>query len=64
MNILLLLLLPLITACTHQQLYQTVQNNRQNTCHEQPANKYDECMDKYSKPYDEYEKERQAILKN
>ena len=58
-----LVTLVLGTACSHEQVYNAVQENRiQDECTKLPQAQYEECMEAYSQPYDEYEREREAVL--
>jgi hypothetical protein len=54
--------LGLVQACSHQQVYDAVQQNRQFECQKLPGSQYEECMEQYSEPYEEYERERQELL--
>lgn len=56
------LMLWLVPACSHQQVYDAVQQNRQLECQKLPGTQYEECMKQFSEPYEEYERERQELL--
>ena len=48
----------LIGASSNKEIYDNIQlNNRQN-CLKLPQSQYDECIVRFSKSYDEYERER------
>jgi len=53
-----------MAACSNHSIYDAVKNNRANECGKLPPSAYKECMARYNKPYDEYEMERQDLLKN
>ena len=53
----------LVQACSQQQVYDAVQQNRQLECQKLPGTQYEECMKQYSEPYKEYERERQELLR-
>ena len=59
--IIFLFLALLIGACSNKEVYDNIQlNNRQN-CLELPQSQYDECIARFSKSYDEYERERKEL---
>ncbi|NCP63782.1 MAG: hypothetical protein GW836_03870 [Paraglaciecola sp.] len=53
----------LISACSNRALYETAQHNRRTACLKQPPPQAEKCLESVSKPYEEYERERQALLK-
>ena len=53
----------LVQACSQQQVYDAIQQNRQLECQKLPGTQYEECMKQYSEPYEEYERERQELLR-
>ena len=53
----------LVQACSQQQVYDAIQQNRQLECQKLPGTQYEECMKQYSEPYKEYERERQELLR-
>lgn len=61
--ILAALALGLVQACSQQQVYDAIQQNRQLECQKLPGSQYEECMKQYSEPYKEYERERQELLR-
>ncbi|GAB5451876.1 MAG: hypothetical protein Hals2KO_22040 [Halioglobus sp.] len=55
----------LLGACTHEQLYNAVQENRQQEeCAKLPQGQYEACMREYGQPYDEYERQRREVLES
>lgn len=54
----------ILVGCTNQQIYNSVQENRRMECGKLPQNQYEECMRDYGTSYEEYERERQAPIKN
>ena len=50
-----------LSACSNQQLYDTVQHNNEIECSKLPQAQYEECMAEIDQPYDEYERERQVL---
>ena len=54
-------LLFLLGACSSQQIYDSSQGWRQNECNKMvDADKQRQCLEQANKPYDSYERERQA----
>ena len=53
----------LLIACTNQEIYDAVQENRQQECQKLPPSAYEECIKQHSEPYDGYERRRQEALK-
>ena len=49
--------------CTNQQVYEAIQNSQRVGCQGLPQGAYEECMQKHSKPYHEYERERSEVVK-
>ncbi len=52
----------LLIACTNQEVYDAVQENRQQECQNLPPSAYEDCTEQHSEPYDEYERKRQEVL--
>ena len=57
-----LTILLVVAGCTNQQLYENVQYNKRRSCLSLPPLEYDECVKKYEKTYEEYERERNEVL--
>jgi hypothetical protein len=53
----------LLSACSNRALYETAQNNRRNACLKELPAQAQKCLETVSKSYEEYERERQALLK-
>lgn len=51
-----------LCACTNQQMYNSVQTNRQNECEKLQTVQRQECLKRLGMPYDKYEDERQKLL--
>ncbi|WP_085987764.1 hypothetical protein [Marinomonas sp. MED121] len=51
-------LLCLISACSKKDLYENIQANNQFACNNVAASQYDECMQRSSMSYEEYEAKR------
>jgi hypothetical protein len=52
----------LLVACTHEQVYNAVQQNQQLECSKLPQVRYEECMKGVDESYKDYERERQDFL--
>ncbi|HAN29038.1 MAG TPA: hypothetical protein DD808_06845 [Halieaceae bacterium] len=57
-------LLASVAACSNEQVYSAVQQNRQLECSKLPQPEYEECMRETGMSYDEYERKRQELLKD
>lgn len=58
----IVVLASLLVACTHEQIYNNVQQNQQLECSKLPQVQYEDCMKGVDKSYQDYQRERQAIL--
>ncbi|MCG8394545.1 MAG: hypothetical protein MI745_15820 [Pseudomonadales bacterium] len=54
--------LMVVAGCSYRGAYEGVQTGNRNACLPLPPSEYDECMEKASQPYEEYERERQEVL--
>ena len=52
----------LLVACTHEQVYNSVQQNQQLECSKLPQVRYEECMKEFDESYKDYARERQELL--
>ena len=52
----------LLAACTHEQVYNSVQQNQQLECSKLPQVRYEECMKEFDESYKDYARERQELL--
>lgn len=59
---LLVILVLIMSACTNQDIYKTVQRNGQQECQKRPPSEYDDCMQEYSTDYEWYKKSRDDLL--
>lgn len=57
-------LLSTLAACTHQEMYDTLQHNARMECQKLPSKRdYDLCMQQQEQSFDDYSREREAYLK-
>ncbi|WP_415038896.1 hypothetical protein [Alcanivorax sp.] len=49
----------LLCACSEKAVYDNIQLNNRLQCDKVPLSEYDDCMSRASKPYEDYERERQ-----
>jgi hypothetical protein len=49
-----------LAACSSRGFYEGVQTSNRQQCAMLPPSQYDECMERNSLSYEEYERERQA----
>lgn len=54
-------LMLLLSACSQQQMYQAVQENRLNACEKRVGEQRQRCIEQHNMPYDEYQREREAL---
>jgi len=55
----------LLVACTNQNVYELVRQNRLQECEKLPSSAvYDECIKQHKETYDEYERKRNSPEKN
>ena len=50
-----------ILACSNQQVYTAIQENRKQECMKLAVAEYEECMLDFNRSYDEYEQERKKL---
>lgn len=61
MNRYLVFAVLLLSACSQQQVYQAVQENRLASCQKRVAEQRDRCVEEHNMPYAEYRREREAL---
>jgi hypothetical protein len=54
----------LLIACSNRQVYTAVQQNQQLQCSKLPQDRYEECVREIDESYDDYEREREELLRN
>lgn len=50
-----------VSACSHQQVYDALQQGQQVECQKLQGELYQQCMQKYAKPYQQYQQEREQV---
>lgn len=58
----LLAMILFASGCTNQDIYNSIQKNRQNKCSTLPPLQYEECMKQHSETYQEYKRKRDVHL--
>ncbi|OUS27638.1 hypothetical protein A9Q99_14465 [Gammaproteobacteria bacterium 45_16_T64] len=53
----------LMAGCSNKAVYDNIQLNMKNECRTLPQSQYEECMEDASTSYEEYEENRQEMLK-
>lgn len=48
--------------CTHQNIYDNIQQDKARRCIEKPESQYEQCMQDASTPYEQYQREREDYL--
>jgi hypothetical protein len=56
------LLLLIVVGCSYRGVYESIQVGNRNECSKLPPSQYDECIEKASKSYDEYERDQKEVL--
>ena len=51
-----------LPGCSARAVYDNIQQNNQQDCARVPPSEYDACMAAASKTYEEYQREREALL--
>lgn len=51
-----------LVACSNQAIYENMRIQQQNDCLKEPPGRYDECIERADKSYDEYRRERDRAL--
>ena len=54
----------ILAACTQQDVYEMSQENGRKACEKEPPPMQDRCMEQYQQSYDEYQRERDALLED
>lgn len=54
----------MLPACSNKDVYQAIQNNQEMECQKLPATAREECLRDLSGPYEDYERDRQSVLKD
>jgi hypothetical protein len=52
----------LLTGCSNKAVYDSIQFNNRNECNKVPPSQYEECIERASRPYEEYESEREKAI--
>lgn len=48
--------------CSTKAVYNDIQRNNRQACANVPPPQYEECLDRSGKSYEEYERERKAVV--
>ena len=57
-----IVMLLIFSGCTNKGVYEQIQTNNRVECGKLSPSQYEECVQRASKRYDEYERERQDAL--
>lgn len=58
----ILLVLLGMTACTNKAIYEGTRIQLRNDCLKEPPARYEECVERTGKSYEEYRREREEVL--
>ena len=61
-KLLIVLVMFSIAGCSNKAIYNNIRLNERNKCFKEPQKLYFECVDRTSKSYEEYERERKEML--
>jgi len=50
------------SGCSSKQMYNAIQENRQQACLKSPPGQYDQCMAEHSQSFREYQQQREQVL--
>lgn len=60
----LLLVSILVTGCSSKAVYDNMQRNNRQACVSVPPAQYEQCIERSSKSYEEYKRDRAEVLKS
>lgn len=60
----LLMLCILVAGCSSKAVYDNMQRNNRQECVSVPPAQYEECIERSSKSYEEYKRDRAEMLKS
>lgn len=60
--VLVLVAVCLLAGCSNRAIYDNIRFDRKNECLQMPATMFDACMERLDMSYDEYQRERSAVL--
>lgn len=52
----------LTAGCSNKAVYEDIQRNNRQECNSVPPAQYEECVERSNKSYEEYERERRAVV--
>ena len=52
-----------LAGCSARGSYESIQSSKRYDCAKLPASQYDACMEQANRSYDEYQRERQQVIK-
>ena len=61
-KILLIFFMLSSAGCSNKAVYENVRQNQKNACLKEPPAVYSECMERASKTYEQYQRERETLL--
>lgn len=60
--ILIFLSLLSVVGCNNKAVYDNIQYNKRTDCLKVPASEYEQCMEGVDRSYEEYERQRKAVI--
>ncbi|MEE4245287.1 MAG: hypothetical protein V2I33_07735 [Kangiellaceae bacterium] len=62
-QLLLIIFVILTSSCSNRAVYDNIQLNNRNECAKLPPAQYDSCMKGVNKSFEDYQKERDEVIK-
>lgn len=51
-----------VAGCSNKAVYDNIQHNNRQACHTVPPAQYEACIERSNKSYEEYRREREAVV--
>lgn len=52
-----------VVGCSNKEIYNKLLRDQRNKCREEPKSMYSECVERTEKSYEQYQRERDEVLK-
>lgn len=63
-KLLILLVLFAVAACSNRAIYENMRIEQRNECMREQSPRYEECIERTNKTYEEYQRERKEVLED
>lgn len=51
-----------LQGCGSAEVYDAINENRRDACRRVPPAEYEDCMERYSEPYEDYKRKRDEVV--